>query len=107
MTIASRIFLLILQIVIKAYQQLISPIMPGCCRHLPTCSQYATESISVYGPYRGLWFAINRISRCHPWGTSGYDPVPQKSISKPNVNLSQKAVAEMETDRYTSPKNSL
>ena len=107
MTIASRLILLILQIIIKAYQQLISPTMPGSCRHLPTCSQYAAESLSEYGPYKGLWLTINRISRCHPWGTSGYDPVPQKSISMPNTNLSQKAVAEMETDRYTSRKKSL
>ncbi len=86
MNIASRLFLLILQILIKVYQWLISPVMPGTCRHLPTCSEYAIESLALYGPYKGFWMATHRILRCHPWGTSGCDPVPQKSISKNNIN---------------------
>jgi putative membrane protein insertion efficiency factor len=86
MNIASRLLLLIFQTFIKAYQWLISPVMLETCRHLPTCSQYAIESLELYGPYKGFWLAINRILRCHPWGTSGCDPVPQKSMSKNNLN---------------------
>ena len=49
---------------------------PAACRYTPTCSQYAIEAISKHGAIKGLWLAIKRISRCHPWGGSGYDPVP-------------------------------
>lgn len=58
------------------YQRYISTLTPPACRFTPTCSQYAIEAIEKYGPMKGLWLAIRRISRCHPWGGSGYDPVP-------------------------------
>ena len=102
MNIPSRLFLLILKIFLKAYQWLISPMIPGSCRHLPTCSQYAIEALELYGPYKGLWLTAKRVLRCQPWGTKGYDPVPQLLTSENNTNLSQKAVAEMQTARYTS-----
>ena len=46
------------------------------CRHLPSCSDYASEAIALHGPLRGGWMGLCRIARCNPWGTSGYDPVP-------------------------------
>lgn len=49
---------------------------PAACRYTPTCSQYAIEAINKHGAIKGLWLAIKRIGRCHPWGGSGYDPVP-------------------------------
>lgn len=58
------------------YQKCISPLFPSTCRFVPTCSQYAVEAIRKYGPFKGGWLALKRISRCHPWGGSGYDPVP-------------------------------
>ncbi len=58
------------------YRRCISPLLPPSCRYTPTCSQYAIEAIKKYGPFKGLWLAIKRICRCHPWGGSGYDPVP-------------------------------
>jgi putative membrane protein insertion efficiency factor len=58
------------------YQRLISPLTPASCRFAPTCSQYATEALNKYGPFKGGWLALKRIGRCHPWGGSGYDPVP-------------------------------
>lgn len=61
---------------VKFYQGAISPLFPPSCRYTPTCSQYAVEAIMKHGPLRGGWLAIKRISRCHPWGGSGYDPVP-------------------------------
>ncbi|PWB01360.1 membrane protein insertion efficiency factor YidD [Duncaniella muris] len=61
---------------IRFYQLCISPMFPAACRFTPTCSQYAVEAITRHGPVRGLWLAIKRIGRCHPWGGSGYDPVP-------------------------------
>lgn len=66
--------LLIIPIVI--YRRFISPMLPPVCRYTPTCSQYAIEAIQKYGPFKGMWLAVKRILRCHPWGGSGYDPVP-------------------------------
>ncbi|MCO6474446.1 MAG: membrane protein insertion efficiency factor YidD [Melioribacteraceae bacterium] len=61
---------------IRAYQILISPLFPSSCRYTPTCSHYSIEALKKYGIFKGLWLSIKRISRCHPWGGSGYDPVP-------------------------------
>ena len=66
----------LLVIPIKLYQILISPILGPNCRYHPTCSQYSIEAINKYGPFKGTWIAIKRISSCHPWGGSGHDPVP-------------------------------
>jgi putative membrane protein insertion efficiency factor len=67
---------------IKLYQLLISPLFPGTCRHVPTCSQYTIEAIKIHGIFKGGWLGLKRILRCHPWGTHGYDPVPPKKSSK-------------------------
>lgn len=61
---------------IRLYQLIISPLLGPHCRHLPTCSHYAIEAIQRHGPIAGSWLAFRRLLRCHPWGTSGYDPVP-------------------------------
>ncbi len=58
------------------YKYAISPFTPASCRHIPTCSEYAVKAIKIHGPFKGIILATKRISRCHPWGTSGYDPVP-------------------------------
>ncbi len=62
--------------VIKLYQWIISPILGPKCRYTPTCSAYALEAFKKYGPFKGFWLSLKRISRCHPWGGHGYDPVP-------------------------------
>ena len=75
-----RLVYLILQKVmllfITFYRTVISPYTPASCRFTPTCSQYAMEAIKKHGPFKGLFLAVRRILRCHPWGGSGYDPVP-------------------------------
>ena len=58
------------------YQKAISPYTPPSCRFTPTCSEYARQALLKHGPVKGLWLASRRILRCHPWGGSGYDPVP-------------------------------
>jgi putative membrane protein insertion efficiency factor len=63
---------------IRFYQLAISPLLGNNCRHLPTCSQYTVEAIEEWGPVKGIWLGLKRISKCHPWGTSGIDPVPKK-----------------------------
>ena len=66
----------ILRCLIRGYQLLISPLLPPACRYLPTCSDYAQEAIVQHGAFVGTWLALRRLARCHPWGGSGYDPVP-------------------------------
>lgn len=61
---------------IRFYQYAISPLMVSHCRHYPTCSQYAIEAITHHGALKGLFLAIKRLLRCHPWAEGGYDPVP-------------------------------
>jgi len=63
-------------LLIKIYQLLISPLFPSSCRYSPTCSHYTLDALKKYGLLKGSWLGIKRISRCHPWGGSGYDPVP-------------------------------
>lgn len=62
--------------VVKFYQLCISPFTPPSCRFTPTCSQYAVEALRKCGPVKGGWLTLKRLARCHPWGGSGYDPVP-------------------------------
>ena len=71
---------LILRGVIRIYQWFISPLLGAPCRHLPTCSHYAIEAIETHGALAGSWLTLKRVLRCNPWGTSGYDPVPQKHV---------------------------
>ncbi len=60
---------------VKAYQYLISPLTGPSCRFTPTCSEYSIQAIDKYGPLKGSWLSIKRISKCHPWGKSGEDPL--------------------------------
>jgi hypothetical protein len=61
---------------IRFYQIAISPLLGPSCRFTPTCSEYARQAILKHGPFKGLYLAVRRLLRCHPWGGSGYDPVP-------------------------------
>jgi len=61
---------------IKLYQWIISPILGPKCRFTPTCSTYSLQAFKKYGLFKGFWLSIKRISRCHPWGGHGYDPLP-------------------------------
>lgn len=63
-------------VIIRIYQYIISPWLPMSCRHYPTCSNYALEAFKKHGIFKGFYLATKRILKCHPWGTSGEDPVP-------------------------------
>lgn len=71
-----RLCALPLLLLVRFYQLCISPLTPPSCRFTPTCSQYALEALRKYGPLKGGWLTLRRLARCHPWGGSGYDPVP-------------------------------
>ncbi|MCX4349304.1 MAG: membrane protein insertion efficiency factor YidD [Alphaproteobacteria bacterium] len=73
---------LLLILPIRFYQKFLSPLFPGCCRYRPTCSQYMIEAIQIHGICKGLWLGTKRMLRCHPWGGSGYDPVPPRTTDK-------------------------
>ncbi len=66
-----------LKLFISFYRLVISPCLRSRCRFLPTCSQYALDAIDRYGPYKGCILALKRLSRCHPWGGHGFDPVKE------------------------------
>lgn len=61
---------------IRFYQAALSPLFGGACRHVPSCSEYARLAIDRHGLRRGLVLAVKRLARCHPLGSSGFDPVP-------------------------------
>ena len=61
---------------IRAYQYLLRPMLGSNCRFYPSCSDYAREAIEQHGALRGLWLAVRRVSRCHPYHPGGFDPVP-------------------------------
>ncbi|MEC8580154.1 MAG: membrane protein insertion efficiency factor YidD [Pseudomonadota bacterium] len=74
MTLGARI----LSLPVKAYRLIFSPWVGHNCRYQPTCSAYALEALEKHGAIKGGWLAARRILRCHPWGKSGYDPVPAR-----------------------------
>jgi uncharacterized protein len=61
------------------YKILLSPLFTGSCRFLPSCSDYAREAVTAHGAVKGGWLAVRRLSRCHPLGSGGFDPVPGRS----------------------------
>lgn len=65
-------------LIIKLYQFIVSPLLGSNCRYQPTCSEYSVQALREWGIFYGLFLALKRIFRCHPWGDSGYDPVPKK-----------------------------
>ena len=62
---------------IRGYQWFVSPLLGNHCRFYPSCSKYAREAIERHGVLRGVWLAIRRVARCHPWHPGGVDPVPE------------------------------
>lgn len=69
-----------LLLLIRGYQLIISPLLGSNCRFMPTCSEYAMESLKSHGLIKGSYLTIKRIGKCHPWGGHGYDPIPTKKV---------------------------
>ena len=68
---------------IRVYQWVLSPFLGHHCRFYPSCSHYAIEAIDKHGPGKGVWLALKRIMRCHPWHAGGVDPVPEVTKKLP------------------------
>jgi uncharacterized protein len=64
---------------VRLYQAVLSPYLPNSCRYTPTCSQYMVEAIKEWGPFKGTWLGLKRLSTCHPWGGHGHDPIPKRN----------------------------
>ncbi|MBC7605728.1 MAG: membrane protein insertion efficiency factor YidD [Burkholderiales bacterium] len=75
----SKIIVFPFVLIIRFYQTAISPFLPATCRFEPTCSAYAIDALKIHGILYGSFLAIKRILSCHPWGKTGYDPVPKKN----------------------------
>ena len=84
----SRLVSFLIRMVIRFYQRILGPMMkfsagPAAgCRYTPSCSNYFLQAVEAHGPFRGSWFGICRIFRCHPWGGCGYDPVPSPGATE-------------------------
>ena len=72
----NKILIFPLILLVKIYQSIISPLFPPTCRYTPTCSEYAIQSLKKHGLIKGVYLSIKRVVNCHPWGGSGYDPIP-------------------------------
>ncbi len=68
---------------LRAYKLLFSPLFTGACRFHPSCSTYAADALRAHGLIAGAWLAVRRLARCHPFGGSGYDPVPSRPYPTP------------------------
>jgi putative membrane protein insertion efficiency factor len=71
-----------LLLLVRIYRYAVSPFLGANCRYEPSCSAYAIEALQRYGAFQGTKLAAKRIARCHPWGGSGYDPVPEKESDR-------------------------
>ena len=67
---------------IRGYQRLVRPLLPPACRFVPSCSEYSRVVLEGHGLVRGLWLAVRRLGRCHPWNPGGYDPPPEAQAER-------------------------
>lgn len=79
-----------LRLLIRVYQLALSPLFAGSCRYRPSCSEYASEAIARFGAVKGAYLMVARLLRCHPWGGSGLDPVPDEFPGHAPLRLSSK-----------------
>jgi len=75
----NKLFLKIILFLISIYKALVSPLLPNSCRFYPSCSNYTKDSLIEHGIFRGIWYGLKRIAKCHPLCSGGYDPVVKKT----------------------------
>lgn len=76
MRLVSSVLKFLVLLPVRLYQGMISPFFPASCRHEPTCSAYMVQAVNEWGALKGFWMGLKRLGKCHPWGTHGFDPVP-------------------------------
>lgn len=81
---ANRLLGLVLALPVRFYRRFLSQALPPACRYEPSCSRYALEALNQHGGLRGAWLTLRRLSRCHPFGGSGFDPVPPRRDALPH-----------------------
>ena len=81
MNMLAKLLALPLILLVRLYQYVISPLLPGSCRYTPSCSAYGIEALQRHGAFRGGWLTLRRFLSCHPWGGHGHDPVPERSAT--------------------------
>ena len=86
---------------VRGYQVLLSPLFAGSCRYVPSCSHYMAEALERHGALRGGWLGLKRLGRCHPFGSSGFDPVPDAG---PDAGPSSRAALVPGSD-FPAPEN--
>ncbi len=79
-----RLPLLAIHFLIRAYQFIISPLLIGNCKFVPSCSDYFLQAVKEWGVLRGSWLGLRRLARCHPFGMGGIDPVPPRGRASPD-----------------------
>jgi putative membrane protein insertion efficiency factor len=79
-----RVPVLLLVLVLRAYQLLVSPMLGPTCRFYPSCSAYAVDALRTHGLFRGVWLTVRRLLRCHPWNPGGVDLVPPRAGRHPH-----------------------
>lgn len=77
----------LLMLFFRAYRLAVSPFLGNTCRFYPTCSAYAEDALRKHGVLKGLYLALRRITRCHPWHPGGVDPVPEKTAKSSQITL--------------------
>jgi putative membrane protein insertion efficiency factor len=78
LTILRRTLILLIEFLVRGYQVILSPLLIGSCKFVPSCSEYAIQAVREWGPIRGGWLAVKRIVRCNPFTIGGIDPVPER-----------------------------
>ncbi len=90
-------FMLLAVVLIRCYQAMIRPHLIGSCKFYPSCSEYGIEAFQAHGVLRGLSLTLRRISRCHPFGAGGFDPVPLPTVRGKTRNLEQPHIGVLKT----------
>ena len=96
-------FSVLLRILIRGYRLLLSPLLQSSCRFEPSCAVYAEEAILSRGPFHGCWLTLRRLLRCHPWGGSGFDPVPMPPRLSPSASEIEALSIEYQATRTSTP----